>query len=77
MKELLPSIFLFICGLMGISLLWSNGLAEAMDNDPYMQLKPAELSVRAISIPENVDSSYILLQSDIRLFHDSTILATR
>ena len=77
MKELLPSIFLFIFGLMGISLLWSNGLAEAMDNDPYMQLKPAELSVRAISIPENADSSYILLQSDIRLFHDSTILAKR
>lgn len=77
MKEMLPSVFLFVCGLLGLSLLWSNGLSEVVDRDRYIDYVPGELTVRAISLPEKTDSSYILLQSDIQLVHDSTILANR
>lgn len=80
MKEFLPSIFLFLVGLLGMTLLWSNGLSEIIDQQPVGNNLYGEefiLKTQAIPVGSESDSCYIIQQADLQLLNDSMTIARK
>lgn len=73
MKELFPSLFLFLVGISGISLLWSNGLSDVVNERNQKTVFMSDgrvIKTKAMPLTTS-DSSLLVSEINLEIKSDS------
>jgi len=79
MKELVPSVVLFIVGISGMSLVWSNGLSDLVNErqqGPVISTESSVIRTKAIPV-HNPDSGFLYLRTELEIKSDTLSIARK